>query len=168
MARPEIFPKNAAVDALADLLVAELENPSGSPVYAGNLVEGIVIGLMGKPGEPDRQNGRRLSEIQMARLQQAAQENGPEPLSVAQMAATVGLSTSSFKTAFKNATGQTPGEWQMDKRIADVQHAMLATTMTLAEIAVKFSFVDQAHLTRAFRKITGETPAAWRSKRKPR
>ena len=83
-------------------------------------------------------------------------------MTVADMAATVGLSESWFAAVFKQTTGQTPLQWQLAQRIARAQRMLAESALTVADVAAQLGFSDQAHLTRVFRQITGETPAAWR------
>ena len=89
-------------------------------------------------------------------------------LTVAEMAATVGLSESWFSHVFKQTTGKTPLQWQLEKRIALAQKLLLESDLSVAGIAAQLGFSDQAHLTKAFRQIAGETPAIWRRMRQIR
>lgn len=160
--RPVEIQDAVAVQALAGLLVAEVTQPSRHTVFAESLVGSIVTGLLDLSEEgADRASGG-LTPAQMARLTARLDAAGDQRLTVADMAATVGLSESWFAAVFKQTTGQTPLQWQMGARIGQAQRLLRETDLTVADVAAQIGFSDQAHLTRAFRQVAGETPAAWR------
>jgi AraC-like DNA-binding protein len=53
-------------------------------------------------------------------------------------------------------------QWQLQRRIETGKALLQNGALTVAEIADRLGFTDQAHFTRSFRQTTGETPAAWR------
>lgn len=160
--RPVEIQDAAAVQVLAGLLMAEVTQPSRHTVFAESLVGSIVTGLLDLSDDAaDRASGG-LTPAQMARLTARLDAAGDHRLTVADMAATVGLSESWFAAVFKQTTGQTPLQWQMGARIGQAQRLLRETDLTVADVAAKIGFSDQAHLTRAFRQVAGETPAAWR------
>lgn len=160
--RPVEIQDATAIQALAGLLMAEVTQPSRHTVFAESLVGSIVTGLLDLSDDAaDRASGG-LTPAQMARLTARLDASGDHRLTVADMAATVGLSESWFAAVFKQTTGQTPLQWQMGARIGQAQRLLRETDMPVADVAAKIGFSDQAHLTRAFRQVAGETPAAWR------
>lgn len=160
--RPVEIQDAAVIQALAGLLVDEVTQPSRHAVFAESLVGSIATGLLDLSDEgADRASGG-LTPAQMNRLSARLDAAGDHRLTVAEMAATVGLSESWFATVFKQTTGQTPLQWQMGARIGQAQRLLRDTNLTVADVAAQIGFSDQAHLTRAFRQVAGETPAAWR------
>ncbi|PRD41269.1 AraC family transcriptional regulator [Phyllobacterium phragmitis] len=151
-----------AVEMLAGLLVDEVSNPSKHAVYAESLVGSIVAGLLDIPEHDGRQGNGRLTQAQINKLISRINARSDRRLSVAEMAATVGLSESWFANVFKQTTGKTPLQWQLGRRIELAQKLLVESDLTAAGIAAQLGFTDQAHLTKAFRQIVGETPAAWR------
>ncbi|WP_312794296.1 AraC family transcriptional regulator [Tianweitania sp.] len=152
-----------ALEALAALLVDDFTNPVRHPIYAENLIGSIVAGLLHIPGnKAGEQSEGRLTQAQMNKLVARVGACHDQRLSVAEMAATVGLSESWFASVFKQTTGKTPLQWQLGRRVELAQTLLMEGDLTLAGIAAQLGFCDQAHLTKAFRQIAGETPAAWR------
>lgn len=151
-----------ALQTLAGLLVDELDNPSRHEVYAESLVGSIVTGLLDIPDEGGEKATGRLTQAQMNRLAARIDGIGDYRMTVAEMAATVGLSESWFANVFKQTTGVTPLQWQLGRRINFAKKLLMESDLTIASIAAQLGFSDQAHLTKAFRQIAGETPAAWR------
>ena len=163
--RPVEVQDAPALATLAALLVDELSQPSRHPVFAESLAGGIATGLLDIPaGGADRASGG-LTPAKMRRLEAALQARPDRRMTVAQMAAAVGLSESWFAAVFKQTTGQTPLQWQLAQRIAQAQRLLAESALTVADVAAQLGFSDQAHLTRAFRQVAGETPAAWRRMR---
>jgi AraC-like DNA-binding protein len=90
------------------------------------------------------------------------EKRGDDRMTVAEMADIVGLSESWFATVFRQTTGKTPLQLQLERRIDAAQKLLLEGDLTVAAIAAQLGFSDQAHLTKAFRQSVGNTPAAWR------
>lgn len=150
------------IETLAGLMVNEIANPSKHQLYAENLAGSIVAALLdlSEPTE-DRQDGR-LTQAQMNKLTRRVGETGQYRISVAEMAATVGLSESWFAHVFRQTTGQTPLQWLQARRVDLAKQMLIQGEQTVSGIAMQLGFSDQAHFTRVFRQVAGDTPAAWR------
>jgi AraC family transcriptional regulator len=83
-----------------------------------------------------------------------------EPISLTELAAIAGVETSWFTRLFHRSAGLPPYRYVLHRRIILAQQALRAG-MTPAAVAMHCGFVDQAHLTRHFRRIVGVPPAAW-------
>lgn len=160
--RPVELQDAAAIDALAKLLADEIKSPSRHAVYAESLIGSIVAGLLDIPAECEERVGGRLTKGQMNKLLCHVEGLGDYRMSVADMAAVVGLSESWFASVFKQTTGHTPLQWQLAKRVERSKQLLCESSLPVASIAAQLGFSDQAHLTKVFRQIVGETPAAWR------
>lgn len=66
-----------------------------------------------------------------------------------------------FIRAFSRATGCTPGNYVLKRR---VQHAvaLIEAGLPLTRVALESGFYDQSHFIRTFRKYCGATPGAFR------
>jgi AraC-like DNA-binding protein len=87
-------------------------------------------------------------------------------ISVQELAATCGLSTSRFAHAFRSTTGIPPHRWLLARRIARAKTMLGHSRERLASIALACGFADQAHFNRVFRAATGATPRDWRKAQK--
>lgn len=162
LARPVEMQDARKTGLLATLLVDELADATRHPLHAEHLVSSIVTSLLDlSPHGPDAPSG--LTEAQMKALADLVHSRMDRRVSVAEMAACVGLSESWFSAAFRQKTGLTPLQWQMEQRIGLAQQLMRSSDLSIAQIAAQTGFTDQAHFTKAFRKVRGETPALWRS-----
>lgn len=162
LTRPVELTDGGTTEVLARMIVAELVTPSKPALYTESLVGSLFAGLLDIEEElPDRTPGR-LTTAQMNRLNAYMLSARSGRVSVGAMAESVGLSESWFASVFKQTTGQTPMQWQLHRRIESGKSLLLNRDLTVAEIADRLGFTDQAHFTRAFRQTTAETPAAWR------
>lgn len=162
LARPVEMQDARKTGLLATLFVDELADATRHPLHAEHLVSSIVTSLLDlSPHAPDAPSG--LTEAQMKALADLVHSRMDRRVSVAEMAACVGLSESWFSAAFRQKTGLTPLQWQMEQRIGLAQQLMRSSDLSIAQIAAQTGFTDQAHFTKAFRKVRGETPALWRS-----
>lgn len=150
------------LETLAGLLVDEISSPSKHAVYAESLVGSIVTGLLDIPEQDSEKASGRLTQAQLNKLVSRIDGLSDYRLTVAEMAATVGLSESWFANVFRQTTGKTPLQWQLGKRIDLAKKLLVESDLTVAGIAAQLGFSDQAHLTKVFRQIAGDTPAAWR------
>jgi AraC-like DNA-binding protein len=157
-----------AIETLAGLLVDEVASPSKHAIFAESLVGSIVAGLLEIPEHDGEPANGRLTQAQMNKLISRINARSDCRMTVADMAATVGLSESWFANVFKQTMGTTPLQWQLGKRIDLAKQLLAESNMTVAGIAAQLGFSDQAHLTKTFRQIAGETPAAWRRLRQLR
>jgi AraC family transcriptional regulator len=85
-----------------------------------------------------------------------------EPIPLAELAAAVSLSVSQFSRRFKASTGEAPHRFLMRLRLEQASRLLRASTVPIAEIAVRCGFSHQEHLTRVLRAQLATTPAAMR------
>ncbi|HEY0252340.1 MAG TPA: helix-turn-helix transcriptional regulator, partial [Kofleriaceae bacterium] len=97
---------------------------------------------------------RRVIDLVRARL---------ADLTLAELAAACGLSTSHFARQFKATFGTSPHRLLIEQRIERAKQ-LLATDMALIEIATTVGFSDQTAFTRSFSNLVGTSPGRWRSR----
>ncbi len=152
-----------ALAVLASALAEEIATPSRGPHFAESLAIALLTGLIDPPeaetAEMTAQGG--LTPNQMRRLRQLI-SGAKGRLTNAELSQAVGLSEGWFCHAFKKTTGKTPLQWQQELRISMVKESLLQGDESLADIALRYDFSDQGHLTRVFRRYEGTTPSAWR------
>jgi len=103
-----------------------------------------------------------LTPYQLKRATAMIETNLSGQITLHELSAECGLSPSYFAKAFKVSTGVTPHKWMAQLRIARAADFLKTPNTSLAEIAARCGFADQAHFTRAFREAKGVTPSAWR------
>lgn len=86
-------------------------------------------------------------------------------LQTKELARLVQLSPFHFCRVFRASFGHSPHAYVTRRRIEHAQGLILATNLTLGQIALDCGFTDQAHFTRIFRRLCGESPGEWRRTR---
>jgi AraC-like DNA-binding protein len=85
-----------------------------------------------------------------------------EPIAVETLAGIAGMPHERFGGAFRDMTGMSVRQWQMDHRVRSAQRLLADNPdESLAEVATLCGFADQSHFSRAFLKVVGLTPTAW-------
>jgi AraC-like DNA-binding protein/DNA-binding MarR family transcriptional regulator len=102
-----------------------------------------------------------LTPWQLRRVTQFMRRHLAHPISTTEVAASIELSDSHFRRAFKNATGLTPHQWLLGTRIAEAQKLLKEGVVPISEIASLTGFGDQSHFSRTYKKVFGLSPRAW-------
>jgi AraC family transcriptional regulator len=134
------------------------ENAARLAVMA-SLVETLV------PPGPATKKMRAVAALPKWRLMQVLryiETNIGEPITLANLAATAGLSRMYFAKQFRTTTGIRPHDFVLHKRIERAQQLLAATSDPLVDIALNVGFQTQAHFTTVFKKVVGSTPYQWR------
>jgi AraC-like DNA-binding protein len=124
-----------------------------------SLVETLV------PSVPATRKKRAVAALPKWRLMQVLryiETNIGEPIKLANLAATAGLSRMYFAKQFRTTTGIRPHDFVLRKRIERAQQLLAATSDPLVDIALSVGFQTQAHFTTVFKKVVGSTPYQWR------
>lgn len=83
------------------------------------------------------------------------------PLSLTELAQTVGLSTFHAARLFTRETGLAPHAWRNQMRLKRALAALRAG-VPVTDVAAASGFTDQSHFTRHFKKTFGVSPGRWR------
>lgn len=83
-------------------------------------------------------------------------------LSLQQLSALVCLSAYQFGRAFKHATGETPHQFVLTRRIDYAKTLLRERRLSLCAVASAAGFADQAHFSTRFRQSVGVTPRQYR------
>lgn len=116
---------------------------------------------------PNRRAAGALPKWRLMRVLAYIETNTGKPITLANLAATAGLSRMYFARQFRATTGIRPHDFVLHKRIEHAQQKLAATSDALVDIALSVGFQTQAHFTTVFKKIAGNTPYKWRRERLP-
>lgn len=105
-----------------------------------------------------------LSRAQQRVVRDYVRDHLTGPISLADLAATVGLSRFHFARRFRQGTGTTPHEFVLRERVERARGLLERTSTPLFEVAARCGFADQSHLTREFKKRAGTTPGRYRAR----
>ncbi|BBX34539.1 putative transcriptional regulator, AraC family protein [Mycolicibacterium mageritense] len=100
-----------------------------------------------------------LDETEQARLlNYIERETCNGNVSMAALAACVGMGVDRFARAFAATFHTTPRQYILDRRIAHAKALLLTSTMTVAEIGAAVGFSSQSHFTTTFGNRVGVAP----------
>jgi AraC family transcriptional regulator len=147
------------VQQFGDRLDAELAAPdSMSEMIIESLATEVIVFASrlskrsggGRTGWPER--ARTLIEKEFA-----------SPLSLAGIAAAVGVHPVHLARQFRALFGCTVGEYIRNVRVGVACRELVRTDKPIAEIAFFAGFSDQSQLTKTFKRVTGRTPTSYRA-----
>lgn len=157
--------------ALAEALVPAFDRPGElSALFVDRVLLAAAAHLVhmhSQPG-PDQVMPRPtqgLAPWQQRRAAQMLLDQLERDTTLAELAASCGLSLSHFSRAFRQSFGLPPHRWLLRERVRRAAHLLTTTSQPIDQIAVACGFVDQSHLSRVFRKMMHLPPAAWRRAR---
>jgi AraC family transcriptional regulator len=134
--------------------------------YADGVGLALVARLLARSTERSSSRGDpRVSGLPKWRLKRAIDYIGAhlaEPISLADIAHSTGLTRMHFAAQFRVSTGLRPHEYLLRRRIERAQELLANTRTPLIEVALDVGFSTQAHFTTVFTRFVGETPSVWR------
>ncbi len=142
---------------LLDLLYDD--DPSAR-LYAESLGVTLAHHLLYKYGDkqPVTRIQHTLSNHQLRCAVDYILANLERDLSLAEIAASAGLSVAHFSRLFRKTTGYSPYQYLIHCRVQSAYNLLKHPHYTIAQIAQMVGFYDQSHLSRHFKRIYGVSP----------
>lgn len=144
---------------------AALANPGGS-LLVDSLSTLMAVHLLRNHAEFKFREYRPphgMSTKLLSTIRDYVGENMHEPISLAELAGTVGMSKYHFSRRFKDSTGMTPHSYVTAARLTRAKRILARyKTIPLVEVATACGFSDQSHMNRVFKKYLGTTPGKFR------
>ncbi|GAA1491224.1 AraC family transcriptional regulator [Brachybacterium sacelli] len=106
------------------------------------------------------------TEELVERVAQHLRENIGTHISVAELAASVGLSASHFAAVFRRRLGVPVHQYQVQLRMARAREVLDTTSRSIGEIASDVGYEDPFYFARQFRRLHGMSPSQYRSQQK--
>lgn len=154
---------------LAMLKEAETGGPSG-PVYIETLTTSLATHLAAHHAEGkgvSRRAGPGLTPRALKRALDYIEANLNGTSTLAGIAEAAGLSPFHFARQFRLATGVSPHQYLLIRRIDRAKELLLRGDRPIADVAVEVGFCDQSHFNRYFKRLSGMTPRAFAGKALP-
>jgi AraC family transcriptional regulator len=135
--------------------------------YLAHLADTLVArALLVSGAERARRRRPDLAPFNLRRVQEHIDSRLAERVTVEELAAVAGLSRGYFSRAFLAATGESPHQFILARRLAEARRRLDEGAGDLAVIAVQTGFSSHAHLTTAFGQAFGMAPQAYRRLRR--
>ncbi|MGW4382739.1 helix-turn-helix domain-containing protein [Kitasatospora sp. NPDC004531] len=153
-----VLPVDAGLDLAHRGLVAACRGGADS-LEVAERANRLVAGLGAARELPRRAS---TAHRRLAHRACAALVDGPPTLGLAELSRLVGCSPFHLSRVFRAVTGRTLTCYRNELRVRAVVEEF-GGGRTLRELAAKYGFADQAHLTRVFRQHAGELPKVVRA-----
>jgi len=108
----------------------------------------------------DRETVRKVQEARYYLL-----EHNTEEIDMESLAKQLGLSYSRFRVLFKEQTGTTPHQYQVDIRMKKARDLLLHSTYTISKISERLGFTSAYYFSRIFKQRNGCSPRAYRERK---
>jgi AraC family transcriptional regulator len=105
---------------------------------------------------------RGLARGQLERVMEFIHNTPYSQISLQAMAKAAGLSPFHFSRMFKVATGTSPHQYVLRRRLDVGAELLLSRDDSIAAIAQELGFADQSHFTMHFKRVHGLGPAGYR------
>ncbi len=105
---------------------------------------------------------RRSDEPLLAEVFDVIERRFAEPLSLRDVAASVGVTPGHLTTVVRLRTGRTVGDWITERRLVQARRLLTETALPVGEIARRVGLPDPGYFARVFRRGNGMTPRDWR------
>ena len=156
--------RDMTVDALSRaLLDADRVGGSFGQLYADCIGIAIIARLLASANRmAERPKVSALPRWRLKRAIDYFETSIGKPVSLGEVASSVGLTRMHFAAQFRAATGLRPHEYLLRRRIERAQEMLAETGMSLVDIALSVGFQTQSHFTSVFKRYAGQPPRAWR------
>lgn len=130
------------------------------------MISGIVLHILGSVYYKKKKslftNSSVVDKINEARnLMKASLDS---PLSQEEIASKLGLGYSWFRRMFKEYTGVSPAQYQLQQRLLKAKELLTTTSMNITEIAYTLYFENACQFSTFFKKREGITPSEFRKR----
>lgn len=159
---PKFQLRDARIESIAWAIKTELEATIPSDrLYAEMLALALAIRLVengDQAGGEKPRTTRSLSALQKRRLVDFIEDHIDQSLSLADLAAVVGLSLSHLKPLFRASFGMPMHQYVLTRRVERARLMLLSEDMPLSQVALETGFAHQSHMAHWMRRILGITP----------
>ena len=124
--------------------------------------DGAIIGVAGVTRDLKAMNSSSTTVLVMAPVIETIMNDYAQPLTMASLAARLGLSVSQFARRFRKRFGTTPLKYLIEVRITAACELLTTGEMPIARIAAATGFYDQSHFTNQFQRLKGMSPSRYR------
>lgn len=174
-ARPvnELVPKNfrpripcqAVADQLAQLypLVHHYAQQKDGYQIANSLARAVVL-IVYKVIRSTALDETKEKIFIVERVRNYIEEHYAEDLTLAELNGLVHANEYYLSHVFKKATGYSPQQYILRRRIGKAQCLLIYTSLPLTEISARVGYEDSNYFSRAFKKIIGMSPRLYRQK----
>ena len=157
---------NARIKQIARALHLETLMPSaGGVLKADALTYALCLAILQEASHSERRKPRaqvRLTGDELKRCFDALEQEIGAGRGLKAVSEAAGLSPSRFSHGFAGATGQSPHQYLIERRMTRACERLAQTDDAIAEIALDCGFASQSHMTDVFRQKLSVSPGRYR------
>lgn len=167
-AETEAAPATAYEVSLADVALIEaieryvtlIENPNDMKIMAPLLLKEIHYRLLMAPhgGMLRKLLNRNSHASRISKSIELIRQNFAKPMSVADLAETAGMSTSSFHEHFKSITALSPIQYQKELRLVEARRLLLEGQYSVSSTAYEIGYESPTQFSREYTRKFGVSP----------
>lgn len=151
--------RSPVLELIVDALQADLAQDSPAGPLVG---DSLIAALIGHLSGPRVAGVQGLSAQARDRAIDFIEARFTGPVLLHELADAAGLGIRQFTRAFREATGRSPHQYLLHRRI-EQSKVLIREGLPLADVAVQCGFCDQSQLTRTFVRQVGTTPGRFRA-----
>lgn len=148
---------NGSFDALLEI-VAQDNGDAFSQLCATHLLVSDPYKL-----NPILPGYRNHTDEPILKVQDLIESHYADAITIERMADSTGLSERTLKRRFLNATQLSPNVYLQKVRIDKAKKLLIATTLSVKEVAYEVGYENVSFFVRLFKSEVGYTPARWRT-----
>jgi len=174
---PALFPAGAEAGdlrALCGMMYrALLEDRPGCESFCHHLMMALLERVLQLTGDAPRPEGAELEPKALGRqVQEYIDGHFNEPLTLQDLGKALHASPYYLSHAFKEASGYSPTQYLLRRRVGEAQNLLISTDLPMARIAERVGFETQNYFNLQFSKHVGMPPGKYREsfvgKKKPK
>ena len=161
----EFHIRDSPIEGLVDLMIHESDAASPCSLYAETLAHALAIRFLLHGSSSQRKLNSSVEPLPprvLRRIRDRIEAELETELTLSSLAKESGYSRAHFLRMFRVATGLTPHQYVLERRLSNAQQLLRQSKMLLADIALKCGFSSQTHMNDVFRKRLGVTPLEYR------
>ena len=151
----------AHAERIASEMEAEVKaKPDGYEVAMFSKFVEFVVYLSRLYQETESTNAEAL--LRVAKVIGSIEDEFDRPWRVEDFAQMAHMSRSNFMRVFRTATGQSPIDYLLQRRLQRAMQLLITTDRSVSQIAFEVGFNDSNYFTRQFKRAQGASPLAFR------
>ncbi len=144
--------------------MSEIKNINEKLTMSLNIYEMIITTLMIIKENNNKSNNFKYGAL-INQIDKYISSNIQKKITLAELAEYVNISQYHFARTFKKATGKSPIQYALDKKIIKAKYLLAYTDKKIVEISKELGFSDQSHFSRVFHQSTSVYPGKYRKEK---
>lgn len=157
--------RDTTIEGLVNLMINDFEASRPCALYSETLAQALAMRFLLRGSSSEHTLNVSVEPLPpriLRRVRDRIEAGLDTEVSLAALAKESGYSRAHFLRMFRAATGQTPHQYVLERRLSAAQRLLRQSNMLLVDIALQCGFSSQTHMNDVFRKRLGITPLEYR------